>query len=182
VTIESFPDFRYHPDPLGTGSVITSGQSCDVCGQARGYVYDGPVYAEDDQWACCPWCIADGSAARKLDAGFTEAPDWNGQVAEAATDEVLHRTPGFTAWRRERWLSHHGDAAAFLGVCGIQDLRKHGDAALAAVRLEAAGQLGEDADLEAYVESLDVAGSPTAYLFRCLHCDEYLAYSDSHED
>jgi uncharacterized protein CbrC (UPF0167 family) len=71
VTIKSLPDFRYHPDPLGSGSVIASAESCDACGQARGYVYDGPVYAEDDQWVFCPWCIADGTAARRYDAEFT---------------------------------------------------------------------------------------------------------------
>lgn len=178
MTIETLPDFRYHPDPLGTGSVIASTQSCDVCGEARGYVYDGPVYPDDDQWVFCPWCIADGSAARKHGVAFTEDPDWGEPVPEAAVDEVIRRTPGFTAWQQERWLSHHGDAAAFLGACGIAELRKHGDAAVQAVRSDAARSGVAAAELDAYLESLDVNGSPTAYLFRCLHCDAYLAYSD----
>jgi uncharacterized protein len=179
VTIESLPDFRYHPDPVGSGSVIASAESCDACGQARGYVYDGPVYADDDQWSFCPWCIADGSAAKKHDVGFTEDPRWGLDVPPSVVDEVVHRTPGFSAWQQERWLAHHGDAAAFLGACGIGELHEHGVAAVAAMRRHAAQRLGPGEDLNAYLQSLDANGSPTAYLFRCLHCPEYLVYSDS---
>ena len=179
MTIESFPDFRYHPDPLGTGSVIASGQDCDVCGRARGYVYDGPVYADDDQWAFCPWCIADGSAASKHDAAFAGASACGTGMPPAAAEEIRRRTPGFTGWEQERWLSHHGDAAAFIGACGMAELRKHGHAAVEAVRRHAAEHAEPGADVDAFLASLDANGSPTAYLFRCLHCGEYLAYSDS---
>jgi uncharacterized protein len=182
VTIESpateLPAFRYHPDPLGTGSVIASAQSCDVCGKARGYVYDGPVHAEDDQWVFCPWCIADGSAAASRHATFLDDPGWGDGLPGAIVAEVRTRTPGFTAWQPERWLSCHGDAAAFLGACGIAELRKHGDPAVAAARRDGVAAGVPGAEVEAYLESLDAGGSPTAYLFRCLHCDGYLAYSD----
>ncbi len=32
----SLPTFKYHPDPLATGSVIESNVECVCCGQARG--------------------------------------------------------------------------------------------------------------------------------------------------
>jgi uncharacterized protein CbrC (UPF0167 family) len=35
------PAFRYHPDPVATGSVARSGEACDVCGEERGYLYEG---------------------------------------------------------------------------------------------------------------------------------------------
>ncbi|WP_084910671.1 CbrC family protein [Burkholderia ubonensis] len=41
----TLPTFRYHPDPLGTGSVVESDARCVCCGVARGYRYAGPVYA-----------------------------------------------------------------------------------------------------------------------------------------
>ncbi|MEJ2148732.1 MAG: CbrC family protein [Chloroflexota bacterium] len=51
------PYFRYHPYPLRTGSVKRSGNTCVVCGQARGYIYSGPVYARKEYIDCiCPWC------------------------------------------------------------------------------------------------------------------------------
>ncbi|BAX63298.1 CbrC family protein [Burkholderia stabilis] len=43
----SLPAFGYHPDPLATGSVIRSGARCACCGDARGYVCAGSVYAID---------------------------------------------------------------------------------------------------------------------------------------
>ena len=32
---------------------------------------------------------------------------------------------------------------------------------------------------EAFFDALDPSGSPTAYLFRCLHCGTHLGYSDT---
>lgn len=69
----SLPAFRYHPDPLATGSVIRSDARCVCCGDVRGDVYAGPVYAVDEYEQCiCPWCIADGSAHARSDASFTD--------------------------------------------------------------------------------------------------------------
>lgn len=94
------------------------------CEQRRPYTYTGPVYAEEEfNEAICPWCIADGSAASRFDATFTDAmwavPD---DVPEDVTEEVLCRTPGFTGWLQEEWLHHCGDAAAFLGPVGASEV------------------------------------------------------------
>jgi len=112
------PHFRYHPDPVATGSVVASDRTCDVCDQTRGYVYDGPVYGEGaDERAICPWCILDGRAARSLGVEFTDAgvevPEG---IPEHVLDEVAHCTPGFTGWQQEHWLYHCDDAAAFHGA------------------------------------------------------------------
>lgn len=73
----------------------------------------GPVYsAVADDPIICPWCIADGSAARMLQAEFTDAgsgvPD---EVPIEVVDEISHRTPGFSGWQQEHWLYHCDDAA-----------------------------------------------------------------------
>ncbi|WP_338641840.1 CbrC family protein [Burkholderia pyrrocinia] len=41
----SLPAFRYHPDPLATGSVIRSDARRVCCGDARGHVYAGSAQA-----------------------------------------------------------------------------------------------------------------------------------------
>ena len=46
-TPETLPAFRYHPDPVDTGSVTVSDAKCVVCNERRGFIYAGPVYAED---------------------------------------------------------------------------------------------------------------------------------------
>src|SRR5690242_9348045 len=124
-SVESLPTFKYHPDPIGTGSVVESTVVCPCCGKARGYTYQGPVFSEHDNLdqCLCPWCIADGSAHEKFDADFTD-PDGVGDygswdaVPQSVVQEVACRTPGFTGWQQERWWTHCGDAAAFLGLAG----------------------------------------------------------------
>src|SRR4051794_16064897 len=70
----SLPTFKYHPDPIATGSVEPSDTQCDCCGKQRGYIYVGPVFSVEGLYEyICPWCIADGSAHTKFDAEFTDA-------------------------------------------------------------------------------------------------------------
>jgi uncharacterized protein len=124
VSVE-LPAFRYHPDPLATGSIQASDGVCVCCKRARGFVYTGPVYAEDDlDDVLCPWCIADGSAHERFDAEFADADDVGGgsDVPRNVVDEVAFRTPGFTGWQQERWKTHCGDAAAYLGQADTSDL------------------------------------------------------------
>jgi uncharacterized protein CbrC (UPF0167 family) len=67
--VTELPQFRYHPEPLATGEIEPSEDECLNCGQRRGYLYVGPVFAEKEIVdELCPWCIADGSAAARFDA------------------------------------------------------------------------------------------------------------------
>ena len=128
------PEFRYHPDPLKTGSVAASDAACRCCEQARGYIYCGPVYAEEElekRGEICPWCIADGSAAARFDTVFVD-PEGIGDcgrweaVSPTVAAEVSERTPGFSGWQQERWWTHCGDAAEFLGPAGRAELESRG--------------------------------------------------------
>jgi uncharacterized protein CbrC (UPF0167 family) len=178
---EAFPNFRYHPDPIATGSVEPSEASCICCGQHRGFIYVGPVYSEAElNEALCPWCIDDGSAARTFDAAFTDRAGvgdygrWE-RVSDSTLDEVSMRTPGFNGWQQERWLTCCGDAAVFLGPAGRADLESFGVEVIRAIQREC----GLDGDDWAhYFGALDRDGSPTAYLFRCPTCDRVGGYSD----
>lgn len=165
---EILPAFKYHPEPLTTGAIKASGLTCVACDRSRGYIYVGPVYAVEELIEeLCPWCIADGSAARKFDAGFTDVGvGVPAGVAPSVTDEVEHRTPGFEGWQQEHWLYHCGDAAAFLGRVGYNELQQTPDVL--------SMLLAQHED----VELLDTDGDATAYLFRCLACGTHLAYAD----
>jgi uncharacterized protein CbrC (UPF0167 family) len=164
------PEFAYHPDPVATGSVVASDAMCIACGDARGFMYTGPVYAaEEIVDELCPWCIADGSAAATFDAAFTDVgSDVPDDVPADVRDVIAHRTPGYQAWQQARWLYHCADGAAFLGRVDRAELERYPEA----LRAEIAGW-----DAKA-VERHDTDGQPTAYLFRCRHCGTHLAYSD----
>ncbi|WCO69233.1 CbrC family protein [Iamia majanohamensis] len=176
--MEPLPATRYHPDPLETGSVEPDDVTCIVCDRARGYVYVGPVYADEEYVdEICPWCIADGSAATALGATFTDVDPAPADVPGGVVREVAERTPGFAGWQQEQWQFHCRDAAAYLGTAGIEELAAR-DGALEML-LHEHDRFGWTAEQsQTFVESLRRAGNPTAHLFRCLHCGLHLAHSD----
>ncbi len=166
------PHFRYHPDPVRTGSVAESANVCRRCRQARGFIYRGPVYAEQDlDDAICPWCIADGSAAAAFDATFVDEEGISTDATEAIYDELCRRTPGFNSWQKEQWPMCCEDATAFLAPVGLtelrRDFREREGALLNYIRFEMKITGRAAIDL---LESLHLDVGPTAYLFECLHC------------
>jgi uncharacterized protein len=180
-SLASLPTFRYHPDPIGSGSVVAAPTRCRACGEARGHVYVGPVYAEDDlEDALCPWCIADGTAHVKFDASFVDVEAFASGTADYVVDEIAQRTPGFSAWQTERWPSCCGEPAAFLEPAGIAEIRaryRRVESELVPYIVHVMGISGGAAIRT--LESLRRDTSPTAFVFRCLHCDTYPAYVDS---
>jgi uncharacterized protein CbrC (UPF0167 family) len=176
--VQPLPDFPYHPDPVATGSIEPGETECVACDRARGWVYVGPVFSVDELSDClCPWCIADGSAAKKFDATFTDVWGVPADVPAQVVAQVTQRTPGFSGWQQERWMYHCGDACAFLGRAGYRDLEDLPDA-LEVLRHEHDDFEWTTEQTEEYLTGLDPEGQPTAYLFRCRACGAHLAYSD----
>jgi uncharacterized protein CbrC (UPF0167 family) len=177
----TLPKFKYHPDPVATGSVGASESPCLGCNQIRGYIYTGPAYSEKFHSlsnSICPWCIADGSAAKKFGATFGYAGMMEDVPAEVR-EEIENRTPGFEAWQQERWLECCNDAAEYLGSAGTRELRAQFPDAIKAVRKHLAEDYSlEGEELDEFFEALKKDDQPTAYIFRCLHCKKYLAYVD----
>lgn len=70
--MSDLPTFRYHPDPIATGSIVeANGEPCQICGDVRTHLYQGPFYALASVAAICPWCIASGRAAEENNGEFT---------------------------------------------------------------------------------------------------------------
>lgn len=162
------PYFQYHPDPLRTGGIVTSNDICECCNQARGYKYNSSIYSAEKVGAICPWCIADGSAAKKFNALFSDDyPLVEAGVPESIIEEVSKRTPGYDSWQQGVWQSHCNDACEF-----------HGDASK--IELEAIA----DTELEEFFKremiepnvwfqilaGYEPGGNPAVYKFVCRHC------------
>lgn len=177
----ALPVFRYHPNPIDSGSVEASPEKCVCCKQARGYIYTGPVYAEDDlDGRLCPWCIADGSAYAKYDATFVDSEAFADDAPETAITTIVERTPGFNAWQGEQWPSCCDEPAAFLAPVGYDEIRTRyprleGPLMMYIVHeLEISGGAAKR-----MLESLKRDHSPTAFVFKCLHCDNMPVYIDN---
>jgi uncharacterized protein CbrC (UPF0167 family) len=112
------PTFKYHPDPLATGAVeLNPDAPCLSCNRKRGYIYAGPAYSERFHYLSghlCPWCIADGSAAKQFGAVFTDTGTLD--LSAAICTELETRTPGFNSLQQESWLTCCEDAAAYRGT------------------------------------------------------------------
>jgi uncharacterized protein CbrC (UPF0167 family) len=178
------PHFRYHPDPVATGSAVAGRYTCEVCREVTGLRYDGPIDGQDVD-ALCLSCIASGVAAVRLGeeghpAEFTAIPGSGvpADLSVAILDEIHFRTPGYFAWQDSRWLYHCGDGAAFLGRVGWDQLRDDPNA-LASLHAEAREVGLDETRAEAWIRRLAPDGDFTGYLFRCLHCGVHLAYSDA---
>lgn len=171
-----FPRFRYHPAPVATGAVVVSDRTCLCCNRARGHIYRSSVYARrrDLREAICPWCVADGSAARAFDAQFVQGYEdehRGGRLAEPIADELLSRTPGYESWQGEHWLVHCGDAMAFLGDASTETLAGLDDDARQRVRTEHAFLFEQVfTDWAQLVDGYEPGGELALYHFRCLHC------------
>ncbi|MFD7677041.1 CbrC family protein [Streptomyces sp. NPDC060187] len=60
----NLPHFRYHPDPVASGSVHENAETCACCNRITGWIYTATFYtAQDVSGRFCPWRIANGSAA-----------------------------------------------------------------------------------------------------------------------
>lgn len=176
-----FPEFRFHPDPVGSGSVITSERRCVCCGQARGWVYTGPVYAtrEAAEEALCPWCIASGSAHQKFGAEFVDAEALDAAVPADIVIEIAQRTPGFSSWQGERWLSCCGAPAAFVAPAGRPEISQRFPRLPSDLMPTIVHELGiSGGAARQLLDSLDRDGGPTAYVFQCRTCSRHLAYID----
>ncbi|MEU6389128.1 CbrC family protein [Streptomyces sp. NPDC046939] len=100
--------------------------ACTCCGCRRGYIYRGPVWAEEElSERLCPWCIADGSVAERFDAHFTGGSALGEDVPRGVFAAVDRRTPGYFAWQEPSWFFHCGDGTAFVGPAGFAELAAH---------------------------------------------------------
>ncbi|PVY36128.1 CbrC family protein [Pontibacter virosus] len=168
--MNNFPLFRYNPHAEKLGIIKKENTKCPVCEQEREYVYQGPFYSEDQVEGICPWCIKDGSAAKKYDGEFQDAASCEDVEKEEYLVELTTRTPGYSGWQQERWLSHCGDFCALKGYVGWQEIKP--------LKEELAKDLDvikSDYDLtqEQLEEHLVNNGSMQGYLFECLHCGKH---------
>src|SRR5690349_5834359 len=111
------PKFKYSPNSYSIDVFTEEEGTCSSCSQHRNIRYDGSFYSAEEPEYICPWCIADGSAAKKYGGEFNDAAGVEtplgyetDEVIKASFDEklleVAQRTPSYMSWQQEVWLSH----------------------------------------------------------------------------
>ena len=117
------PKFKYHPDPLNTEAIIKKNIICSVCNQKQEYLYTGSFYSTKDVENICPWCISDGSASSKYDGQFLDSSSLEKNSNEESIKELVYKTPSYSGWQQEVWLSHCDDYCAFIDYVGWNEIK-----------------------------------------------------------
>jgi uncharacterized protein CbrC (UPF0167 family) len=178
------PAFRFNPCAYELGFFEEVPGQCDACQQHRELKYRGSFYSADEVDYLCPWCIADGSAAREFNGEFSDWIGIDGVPAlsdTAATvdldeaQEVSTRTPSYPTWQQEQWRSHCARPCAFMGFVGAADLQQYmHEPAFAA---DVNGGIGWDPEL--LRTHLEREGDLSGYLFQCLTCGAHRLHVDA---
>lgn len=175
------PYFKYHTDPLKTGSIEKRETICPVCNEKREYVYVGPFYSRSEVEDICPWCIANGKAADKYDGTFQDHGEVEGITINPDThgneviEELIKRTPGYYGIQQEKWLSHCNEPCNYLGQVGWKEIREMGIDVEEDIEIEAKKyRLSK----EEFCKGLINKGFMQGYLFQCIHCGKYRLTSD----
>lgn len=172
--LKDLPFFKYHPDPLETGSFEEGEEKiCPCCGNKSRVYYTSMPYCIDNVDYLCPTCISNGDAARKFDAMFVSDAEWHGDNDKEKDDELFRRTPGYLSWQGEHWLSCCDDYCAYMGTVGTRELKAMN------IADEVIGEYIQRGAFEDIEEYLVKDGPMCGYLFKCLHCGKYHLYVDA---
>lgn len=166
------PTFKYYADPINTKAFIVSNRTCKVCGKQTGYRYYNAFYSVEDIEDICPWCIADGSAAKKYDGTFQDMVPEDTMVAQEKLDELMKRTPGFDCLQPGYWPCHCHDFCTFIDHVGWEDivrlgLEKELETDLAKIKEEYGFEKEDMGNLRTSPNSM------SGYLFQCRSCGKY---------
>ena len=172
--LKDLPQFRYYPDPVGTGAFEEGEEkTCPCCGKKSTVYYSTMPYCIENVENLCPLCISNGEAAKKYDATFIQDAEWKGEPDKEKDEELFCRTPGYISWQGEYWLSCCDDYCAYLGTVGTRELKAMDIADEVFEEYEARNEF------EDVREYLVKDGSLCGYLFRCLHCGKYHLWVDA---
>ena len=97
------------------------------------------------------------------------------ELSDEIIDEITNRTPGFSSWQEECWLTHCDDGCAFLGSPSEDILNNLSHAEKQAVAI----YFGDDLDwLEQTLKHYPDETDTVIYHFRCLTCGSNQLYAE----
>ena len=169
------PIFRFHSDPIKSGVIKKENTICPVCKKQRSYKYIGPFYSAEDVEGICPWCIADGTAAKKYDGEFQDGASIEAKIDKNLLEELIFKTPGYVGWQQEQWLVHCNAPCVFIEYVGWKEI-EHLEKELNEDIINQFTQYG--LTKEEFSKRLINGGSLQGYLFRCVKCGQLRLTTD----
>ena len=111
------PKFKYSPNAYKIGVFKEEKGICSVCGEKRNIKYTTPFHGIEKPEYICPFCIADGKAAKKYNGAFIDYAD--GETVKPFIDELEEDIKKFGFEREEilESLSKDGSCVGYLFQC-----------------------------------------------------------------
>lgn len=175
------PKFKYSPNAYSIDVFENDEDICSICNEERNIRYTGSFYSIDEPDYICPWCIADGSAAKMYDGEFNDYCGIEGvspnpkepkpKISKELLLEITKKTPSYKSWQQERWMIHCNEPCAFIGYADTETIEPLWE------------ELKDDIENNRYgadfiKSSLSKDGSLVGYLFQCLHCNQHRLHVD----
>ena len=175
------PHFKYSPNAYTLDLFDKEDGICSVCEQPRQLKYICSFYSVDEPEYICPWCIADGSTAKKYKGSFNDELGIEGMSPNpddsppSLSDEhiiaITSRTTSYFSWQQEAWLVHCNEPCAFIGYAGYEEVMPLLD--------ELQDDLSQwSDDPEEMASFLTKDGSTVGYLFQCVQCGQHRLHVD----
>lgn len=175
----NYPHFKYHPNAYKLDLFVEEEGTCDVCQKEQFLKYEASFYAEEDPNYICPFCIADGSAAKKYDGSFNDycgiegvSPDPNDpapKIPHALLLEICDRTPSYISWQQEQWLTHCNEPCAFIDYADTESIAPFREEIIS----ELDAFIGEET-----LNYIRKDGDCVGYLFQCVQCGKHKLHVD----
>lgn len=176
------PKFKYSPNAYSIGIFEQEEGVCSVCNEKRQIKYTSSFYSVENPEYICPWCIANGKAAEKFNGEFNDycgiegvSPNPNDSIPAIPKElltEITDKTPSYTSWQQEVWLTHCNEPCTFIDYADTETIKPY---------LE---ELKEDIDAinQNYgvnmMEYLTKDGGVVGYLFQCVKCGKHRLHID----
>lgn len=173
---KALPTFKYNLNPLENKIIVQRPAQCPVCNEKTEYVYEGPFYSFNEVEDICPWCVKNGKAAEKYDGQFQDDVSCEEVDKDEYLEELAHRTPGYSGWQQETWLSHCGDFCAFVGYVGWNEIKDLVDE----LKYDLENIKNDFGLTQSELEKVLISGgSLQGYLFKCVVCGHHRLTVDS---
>jgi uncharacterized protein len=175
------PKFKYSPNAFNLDLFEKEDGICSVCNEERKIKYTSSFYSVEEPEYICPWCIADGKASEKYNGEFNDycgiegvSPDPNDTESTILKElllEITNKTPSYTSWQQEVWLTHCDEPCAFIGYADTKTIEPIIE------------ELNDDIENNGYDpefvrEHLSKDGSLVGYLFQCVNCGQHRLHVD----
>ena len=164
----TLPSFRYHSDHVIEEVFEKTNRVCECCGESKGYLYQLSMFMVEASKDICPWCIKDGSAAKKFQGEFIDTYELEvADIDKNVIDQVRYQTPSYFSWQQPFWHHHCGDACQYQGMAKKEELSHLSGSELKACL----DHLGYDkSEWNDVLEDYENDDYTNIHKHQCLHC------------